>query len=303
MVSISVIINCYREGLLLRDALASVRSQTIQPLEVLLVNDGSPDALTNSICREVEASGDARVLWLDPNRGATAARNAGFDAAQGDILVPLDGDDLLPHDALEKIRAIFADNPACDFIAGSFIMERSPSRKITILGSNVSLPSLLRARRLSLGTNWTLHGCAPLRKALWRTAGRYNETLGSKEVWDVDFWVRAMHRGARPHGTREVLYIWRRHLGSECKQVSATSWATLAQNHFDAFQSCGLTYRAYELLLLGSMWTNDSAEIRQYRRKLMGCIVRLRCQLSSIIICASPAWLFRVLVRRLRPYA
>ena len=136
-----------------------------------------------------------------------------------------------------------------------------------------------------------------------QAAGRYDERLGSQDVWDVDFWVRAMHKGARPYGTADVLYIWRRHLGRESKQVSATSWATLAANNFGAFRSCGLTHRAHELLLLGSMWENNSSDIARYRRELAGSIVRLRCQLSSIIICASPAWLFRSLVRRLRPYA
>lgn len=300
---ISVVINCYREGPLLREALASVQSQDLLPDEIVLVNDGSPDEATNRICREVAEAGIAKVIWLAPNRGATSARNAGFDAAQGEILVPLDGDDLLPRGALARISALFSQRPECDFIAGGFVMERSASRRVTVTGGNASLRTLLRARTLSLGTNWTLHGCAPLRKSLWQAAGRYNESLGSRDVWDVDFWVRALHLGARPHCTRDVLYVWRRHLGSESKQVSASSWATLARNNFGAFRSCGLTHRAYELLLLGSMWENKPADIALYRRKLLSSIVRLRCQLSSIIISLSPAWLFRALVRRLRPYA
>jgi glycosyltransferase involved in cell wall biosynthesis len=52
---ITIIITCYKEGELLRRAVASVANQTMQGFSILLINDCSPDALTNAICDELAA--------------------------------------------------------------------------------------------------------------------------------------------------------------------------------------------------------------------------------------------------------
>ena len=302
MNSISVIITCYNEGELLRDAVASVRSQTLQPRELIIVNDGSTDAKTISICKELESSGDATVLLLDSNGVAISARNRGFSAAQGEILVPLDGDDILPPNALERISHILTESPNYDFVASSFIVKRTASQTSLVRGRPITLASLLRAKRFSLGTNWTLVCTAPLRKSVWQSCGGCDENLTSQELWDVDFWIRAMRQGARPYPTTEVLYIWRRYLGNESKQISASSWSKLAHAHFETFRSCGLTHRAYELLLMGSMWAGEQTDIHRYRRALLTRILRGSFGLSSIVILLLPAWLFRALVRYVKPY-
>lgn len=93
---VSVIIPCYRAEATLRRAVASALEGAPADLQLLLVEDGSPDG-TGALCDQL-ASGDARITALHrPNGGAGAARNTGLEAARGDWVLFLDADDeLLP---------------------------------------------------------------------------------------------------------------------------------------------------------------------------------------------------------------
>ena len=102
--SISVIIPCYKAAGTLRRAVESVLAGAPADLEVLLVDDGSPDE-TGRLCDELAADPRIRALHRE-NGGAGAARNTGLEAACGDWVLFLDADDtLLPGlwTALEHI--------------------------------------------------------------------------------------------------------------------------------------------------------------------------------------------------------
>lgn len=92
----SVIIPCYRAAKTLPRAVASVLAGAPDVLEVLLIDDGSPDE-TPAVCDALAAQ-DPRVRALHrPNGGAAAARNTGLDAAAGEWVLFVDADDeLLP---------------------------------------------------------------------------------------------------------------------------------------------------------------------------------------------------------------
>ena len=92
--NVSVIIPCYKAAATLRRAVASALADAPTDLEILLVDDGSPDN-TGAVCDELAAQ-DPRVQALHrPNGGAGAARNTGLDAAHGDWVLFLDADDAL----------------------------------------------------------------------------------------------------------------------------------------------------------------------------------------------------------------
>ncbi|MBD1872973.1 glycosyltransferase family 2 protein [Nodosilinea sp. FACHB-131] len=291
--TLSVVITCYREGDLLLEAVESVRQQTQPPLEIVIVNDASPSDRTNQICRQLEAEPDITLVWQTVNGGPSVARNAGFTAAQGEILVPLDADDLLPVDALSHIQQAFLDHPDAGFIYGSYLCQRHPGDTRVVKAEPISLNSLLRARRFSLSTNWTLIGTAPLRKSLWEAVGHSDPQLGAEDLHDLEFWVRAMALPCGYYGTPAVIYIWRKYLGSNSRKVSPMSWYRVAQKHFEVYRQNGLEYRAHELLLLGSKWSNQVEEIRRHRRALLTCVTHGNFQLSSLMALTIPAALFQ----------
>jgi len=94
-VPVSVVIPCYRSATTIRRALLSVINQTLRPLEVILVDDGSGDGtldVLRDLCDEFGANW-IQVLEFGVNQGAAAARNAGWDMARGDYVAFLDSDD------------------------------------------------------------------------------------------------------------------------------------------------------------------------------------------------------------------
>lgn len=102
---VSVIIPCYNAGDYLAPCLRSVLAQTMEDFELLVIDDGSTDdslAVAQRIAR-----GDARMrVFHQENRGVCAARNRGLDAARGEYVTFVDGDDLLAPDALERMLAL-----------------------------------------------------------------------------------------------------------------------------------------------------------------------------------------------------
>ncbi|MEU2426102.1 bifunctional glycosyltransferase family 2 protein/CDP-glycerol:glycerophosphate glycerophosphotransferase [Streptomyces sp. NPDC007851] len=99
----SVIVPAYKVQAYLPECLESVLSQSFADLELIAVDDRSPDACGTII--DEYAARDARVrpVHLAQNQGLGGARNAGMAQARGDYLVFLDGDDTLTPDALRAV--------------------------------------------------------------------------------------------------------------------------------------------------------------------------------------------------------
>ncbi|MBK9990054.1 MAG: glycosyltransferase [Verrucomicrobia bacterium] len=101
--SVSIIIPCFNAERYLEATLVSALSQTVPPLEVIVVDDHSTDR-----SRAIAAAHSPQVIVLDnPGKGASAARNTGTSHARGEFLQYLDADDLLePHAIASRTRAL-----------------------------------------------------------------------------------------------------------------------------------------------------------------------------------------------------
>lgn len=108
---VSVVIPCLNQAHFLRAALRSVAAQTWQPLESIVVDDGSTDD-TSAVAREAGA-----LLLRQPNNGVSAARNAGLRAARGQFVIFLDADDELEPDAAETGLAMLERHPDAWMVA------------------------------------------------------------------------------------------------------------------------------------------------------------------------------------------
>jgi glycosyltransferase involved in cell wall biosynthesis len=104
--TVAVIVPAHNRAEQLDKALTSVEQQTVEDLEIVVVDDASTDA-TPQVCRR-HASTDprVRVLRMDSNVGAADARNAGLDAAGATYVAFMDGDDVADPSWLEDLLAV-----------------------------------------------------------------------------------------------------------------------------------------------------------------------------------------------------
>ena len=113
---VSFIVPVYKVEDYLRQCVESITSQSYKNIEILLVDDGSPD--NSPVLCEKLASEDSRIVVLHKeNGGLSDARNAGLKEATGDYVVFVDGDDFwVEEDALSRLINVVAKNQNLDFI-------------------------------------------------------------------------------------------------------------------------------------------------------------------------------------------
>ncbi|MBQ2374757.1 MAG: glycosyltransferase family 2 protein [Alistipes sp.] len=120
MSHISVIIPLYNKANEIERTLQSVARQSVQPLEVIVVDDGSTDGSA-----EVVAAMDLPFVRLirQRNGGVSAARNHAMKLAQGEWVALLDGDDYWQPEYLENVERMIELYPAAGAIGTSFFID------------------------------------------------------------------------------------------------------------------------------------------------------------------------------------
>lgn len=129
---ISVIVPVYRVEKYLERCVKSILSQTYKNLEVILVDDGSPDQCP-AIC-DACAEKDARVKVIhQENKGLSGARNAGIDAASGEYLAFVDSDDYVSPHFIEELYQLLQDTGCAigqcrfSYVKGDGLVEEGDS--------------------------------------------------------------------------------------------------------------------------------------------------------------------------------
>lgn len=120
---VSIIVPVYGVEAYLPACVDSLLAQTYKSLEILLVDDESPDGCP-AIC-DAYAAKDPRVYVIHKkNGGAASARNAGLDAAQGEYICFVDSDDLVCPNYVEKLRSTLDATDADIAVSGFTQMTR-----------------------------------------------------------------------------------------------------------------------------------------------------------------------------------
>lgn len=195
---VSVVIPCYNPVQFLHETLASVRAQTYRPIETILVDDGTDNPAGRELLGSV-ASEVTRFIQ-QPNLGLAAARNAGFAAAAGTYVLPLDGDDRIkPSFIAESVAALKKDSEAAFAYADYHVF--GDIEKTERLG-DYNLADLLDRN--------TLCYASLIRRADWERAGGYDPSMRlGYEDWD--FWLRLAEHGRFGRHLDRVLFEYRKH--------------------------------------------------------------------------------------------
>ncbi|MBL8765209.1 MAG: glycosyltransferase family 2 protein [Phycisphaerae bacterium] len=201
--SVTFVIPCYNHGAFVTDAVRSCLAQEHADTRVVVVDDGSDDGATPARC---DACAGERVRVIhQPNRGLSAARNAGAALAATEYLAFLDADDWVEPSFVRRLHEelTFCSGDGSPRASHAYCQER-----LVELGSGVwKVPAWDPV--LLMVTN--LHPVTALVRAdCFRDAGGFDESMREGyEDWDL--WLRFASRGWRGVRVREPLFVWRRH--------------------------------------------------------------------------------------------
>ena len=188
--SISVVMPVFNCDRYVREAVESVLNQTYSDFEFIIVNDGSTDNTLNII--NEYANKDSRVKVINqPNSGIVAALNCGLNAANGDWIFRMDGDDIsFPYRFALQIEAIRKDS--------SLLLLGAGCQQINSLGTPLKInrypldqSGLLR--RLLTMKPFFPHPTACFHRATVIQLGGYRERFQHAE--DFDLWLRILEVG------------------------------------------------------------------------------------------------------------
>ena len=153
---ISIVVPVYNEAEALVDLSQGVRQELTRlgrPWEIIFINDGSKDNSAAILDRLADSDQRIRVIHFKRNSGQTAAMMAGFDFAQGDVIIPLDGDG--QNDPADIPRMLNLIDQGFDVVSGW-----RKDRQDSVIQRNI--PSILANRLISAVSGVRLHdfGCS-----------------------------------------------------------------------------------------------------------------------------------------------
>ena len=150
---ISIIVPVYNAEPFLEHCLSSIRKQTYQTIEVILVDDGSTDR-SNEICRKFVKEDNRFKLFTQANGGRSAARNTGLAQVQGMLVGFVDSDDWVDEDMFEVLYNTHleenADIVQCSYYYhnGDRVEDMSLKEKKHILNTKEALELLFRDKEI-----------------------------------------------------------------------------------------------------------------------------------------------------------
>ncbi len=204
----------------LAELIDSVKAQSYQNFELLLV-DGGNDAKVKNISKAY-ASKDARIRYipLDENKGIAGNTNAGLKAAKGQWICLCDHDDMLQQNALYEVVSA-AEKTGAELIYSDEIVLCENMKKLEQYHFKGDFaPDTLR------GCNYITHLCAFTKDLLMRAGGVQKEEYDGAQ--DYDLILRLSEKAKKIHHIPKVLYMWRKHAGSTASDISQKPKATEA---------------------------------------------------------------------------
>ncbi len=204
-VKVSVLVPAYNAEAFVAETVESVRAQTHQDWELLVVDDGSTDRTVAVL--ESLAAVDPRIRVLrQANAGTQAARNLALARATGEWIALLDHDDVwLPH-KLERQLELARQQPPADLVFSNYAHWNGRADLQPAFEDPRRLPEGDVLERLS---RHCLFGALTVivRRSALVEAGGFDVRFLRCGDWDL--WLRLAEHGARVRGTNEILARWR----------------------------------------------------------------------------------------------
>ena len=193
METVSVIIPAYNYGKYIAETLESVFKQSVLPLEIIVVDDGSTD---NTF--DIVAEYPVTYIYQN-NKGLAVARNTGIKYAKGKYIMSVDADDILRPDCIKEHLAL-ADEKSlvtCGLMAFG-------SENYTARPKEATVEILLQTNCIYSNTLFP--------RQAWVDVGGFDESETMRLGWeDREFWLRCLKTGYKSKIGDYIGLLWRRH--------------------------------------------------------------------------------------------
>ncbi len=188
MNKVSVIIPTYNRVEFLKLTLDSVVSQTYRPLEIIVVDDGSPNTETAELCARYE---NIKYIRIENSGGPALPRNIGIDNATGQFVAFVDDDDIwLPNKIKEQVDVLEAHKEFDLVHCNCSVIDENGNLTNDVVGKPRDASVKHGDVKLKMIGNWTLMMPTPLlRRSLIDEVGVFNTSI-PPALEDVEFWTR-----------------------------------------------------------------------------------------------------------------
>jgi len=300
----SVVIAAYQVADVIGEALDSVRSQTLPPLEVIVCDDGSTDDLDDALAQYR----DEIVFVRKENGGEASAKNAGAAVARGEFVAILDADDVYLAQNLEALTELAQRRPDLDILTTDALIVANGVEVRRVYDQSWRF-EVEDQRRTILQRNFVF-GLAAVRRRQLLQHGGFDESIRWTTDWDL--WLRMILAGASAGCVDEPLALYRLRetsltaqrrdllLGKLRTLEKARANATLREDERPVLEASLRSYRR-DLSLLDLRASVAAGEAGTTRRALS--LLRepgpsLRRRLELAVIAAAPRLVGRILRRR-----
>lgn len=191
-------------------------AQTYQNVEVIVVDDCGPVSPAQVVLASYDKD-RVKVIGHEKNMGASQARNTGVTAARGELILPLDSDDLLAPNYLERtVPEIDADD-----VGGVYTAVKNFGLEDSVYDPEWTVSGILCGKSGALV-------CMLYRRKIFEQIGGYDISWRVGE--DSDFFLRASRRGWRFKKVDDPLYLYRKHAGATTAQYKSRDLKEMALN-------------------------------------------------------------------------
>ena len=231
---VTVAISLYNYRQYITECLQSVHDQTLEHLDLVVVDDRSDDDGQQEVCRWLSVNGHRfgryALLKHRTNRKLPATRNSAFARARTEYVFVLDADNLLYPRCLNQLCAALDESAASfaycyleQFGDASGLHNLSPWNPSTFKNGN------------------TIDAMAMLRRSVWESAGGYSTDMPAMGWEDFDLWFKVARIGGWGIQVPEILGRYRVHHDSMIWTVTNPSadalWRHLRAKYPEAFAS------------------------------------------------------------------
>ncbi len=214
---VSVVIPYYNRADTIDETINSLVNQTYKDFEVIVVDDGSPDAQSVEKLKTIEEAMSEILNFTvthQENAGVAGARNTGIRHAHGKYIVCLDSDDVLTPTYIEKCVLVLETDPDCALVTS--YREDFGVRNETYCPPDYDPIKLIHDNMVTTA--------AAFRKESWDKTPGYKSNIGYE---DWDFWLSLAENGDWGRTLREPLFKYRVALQSRFSEDKTVHWGNI----------------------------------------------------------------------------